>query len=87
MRTRTDVAPTEPTVSWHSARIALPYADARSAAAGLRAELRHDLATRGGTERPDWDTLVLTGPVTTRGGSGRTWFEYTLAVACRPAAA
>ncbi len=73
-------------VAWHSVGIALPYPDARSAAAGLRAELRHEFAVRGGTEQPDWDTLVLTGPVESRGRSGSTWYEYTLGVACRPRA-
>jgi hypothetical protein len=71
--------------TWVSAAIALPYPDRRSALAGLRAEIEHEVRCSGGGT-PDWDTLVLVGPVPVREGEGRYWFDYVLSVACRPGA-
>jgi hypothetical protein len=70
--------------TWHSSAIALPYPDDRSALAGLRAEIEHEVALSG-AGRPDWDTMVLVGPVPLPDSGGRRWFDYVLSVACRPA--
>jgi hypothetical protein len=64
------------------ATVALPYRDARSAAAGLRAELRHQLA--GGPE-PDWATFTVSAPVRCTAASGALWFSYTATVGNRRA--
>ncbi|MGY1663724.1 hypothetical protein ACI78Q_21040 [Geodermatophilus sp. SYSU D00705] len=69
-------------VTWHSAAIALPYPDVRSALAGLRAEIREEAECTGGGV-PDWTTAVLVGPVPLTESGGR-WFDYILSVACRP---
>ncbi|MGY1618778.1 hypothetical protein ACI797_18720 [Geodermatophilus sp. SYSU D00691] len=61
------------------ATVVLPYHDVRSAARGLRSELRHRVAAVGGGDA-DWDSLVLTGPVAVTDRLGRDWFEYTAAV-------
>ncbi|MFW3172306.1 hypothetical protein [Geodermatophilus sp. CPCC 206100] len=74
------------TMTWHSSAIALPYPDVRSALAGLRAEIEHEVG-RAGAGTPDWDTMVLVGPVPLPESGGRRWFDYILSVACRPAAA
>lgn len=59
------------------ATVALPYRDARSAAAGLRAELRHQLA--GGPE-PDWATFSVSAPVRSTDARGAVWFSYSASV-------
>ena len=72
-------------LTWRSSAIALPYPDDRSALAGLRAEIEHEVGRTGGGT-PDWDTLVLVGPVPLPETGGLRWFDYVLSVACRPAA-
>jgi hypothetical protein len=66
-------------------RTVAAHPDRRSALAGLRAEIEHEIRCSGGGT-PDWDTLVLVGPVPLREGEGRYWFDYVLSVACRPCA-
>ena len=68
--------------SRHTAAIALPYRDARSATAGLRAELRQAVADAD-AGLPVWDTLVVSGPVPMPDRRGRTWFEYRATVFAR----
>ena len=70
-------------VTWYSSAIALPYPDVRSALAGLRAEISHEVERTGGGI-PDWDTMVLVGPVPLPESDGRPWFDYILSVACHP---
>jgi hypothetical protein len=70
-------------VTWYSSAIALPYPDVRSALAGLRAEIGHEVARTGGGT-PDWETMVLVGPVPLPDDGGQRWFDYILSVACRP---
>ncbi len=57
----------------YAACTALPYPNRDRAAAGLRAELRHNL---GRGETPDWATCALTGPVENSDARGCTWYEY-----------
>ena len=66
--------------------VTLPYADACSAAAGLRAELRHRLAGAD-DEAPDWENLVVHGPMLSADARGHVWFEYSAVVHSRPMAA
>lgn len=57
----------------YTATTALPYAHLERATAGLRAELRHQLAAG---KLADWSTLQVTGPAEVLDGYGRLWFEY-----------
>jgi hypothetical protein len=66
----------------YSVSVTLPYRDARSAGAGLRAELRHRLAAGG--EVADWETLVLHGPRPSIDARGHVWFDYSAVVQCLP---
>ena len=61
------------------ATVQLPYRDVRSAALGLRAELRHRVRSITGGDA-DWDSLVLRGPAPVTDGRGRQWWEYTASV-------
>ena len=61
------------------ATVQRPYRDVRSAALGLRAELRHRVRSSGGGDA-DWDSLVLRGPVPVIDRRGRQWWEYTATV-------
>lgn len=40
-------------------------------------------ADHGADASPDWTTLVLTGPTTTKDTRGRTWYEYRATVESR----
>jgi hypothetical protein len=55
----------------------LPYDSLERATAGLRGRLRLMVADHGPDLLPDWDTLVVTGPTTTKDARGNTWFEWT----------
>ncbi|MCU1483161.1 MAG: hypothetical protein JWQ19_3947 [Subtercola sp.] len=59
---------------------ALPYATLQRATAGLRVQLRLQMAAG---ELPDWDTLEVTGPVESVDARGRTWFHYRATAAPR----
>jgi hypothetical protein len=63
-----------------TATTALPYPHLERATAGLRAELRRQMAAAGILEPPRWDTLMVTGPVETTGRHGSAWFEYRATV-------
>ena len=66
-----------------TATTALPYPHAAHATAGLRAQLRHRLLHAGCSGLPDWDTLLVAGPVESTTDRGRTWFEYVATVELR----
>jgi hypothetical protein len=68
-----------------TAATALPYPHPAHATAGLRAQLRHRLLAAGCPDLPDWDTLVVAGPVESTTHRGRTWFEYVATVEPRRA--
>src|SRR4051812_37716749 len=60
-------------VSTFTATTALPYEHLDRATAGLRAELRRQLAAG---DLADWSTFRVTGPTEVADGRGRPWFEY-----------
>lgn len=62
--------------TWRATAV-LPYEDARSAASGLRAELRHQLGTG---RQPNWSTFTVSAPVRSPDAAGRMWFQYTATV-------
>ena len=62
----------------------LPYADARSAESGLRAELPHQL---GNSQEPDWLTFTVGAPVRSADALGRVWFHYSATVSATGPAA
>jgi hypothetical protein len=68
-----------------TATTALPYENLARATAALRAELGYQLVDAGNDELPDWDTLVVTGPLELTDHRGRTWFKYVATVESRPA--
>ncbi len=68
-----------------TATTALPYPNTAHATAGLRVQLRHRLLNAGCSDLPDWDTLLVAGPVESTNDRGRTWFEYVAAVELRRA--
>jgi hypothetical protein len=61
----------------------LPAAHER-ATAGLRGALRLAIA-EATSELPDWDTLVVEGPIEVPRAGGRAWYRYTARVSTRPA--
>jgi hypothetical protein len=63
-------------VRWRASAV-LPYEDPRSAVAGLRAELRHLVASGVQPGRPDWRTFAVTGPERTTDARGRVWYSYS----------
>lgn len=68
-----------------TATTALPYPHPAHATAGLRAQLRHRLLNAGCSDLPDWETLVVAGPVESTDHRGRTRFEYVATVELRRA--
>ena len=59
-----------------TATAVLPYDNLERATAGLRGRLRLMVADRNPEALPDWSTLVVTGPTTTKDARGNTWFEW-----------
>lgn len=59
-----------------TATAVLPYDNLERATAGLRGRLRLMVADRNPDALPDWATLVVTGPTTTKDARGNTWFEW-----------
>jgi hypothetical protein len=70
-------------VTTYSATTALPCEHLERATAGLRTELRSRLFRAVTPESPDWDSLVVRGPVRTVDGRGRVWFTYTATMTSR----
>jgi hypothetical protein len=63
-------------VRWRASAV-LPYEDPRSAVAGLRAELRHLVASGEQPGTPDWRTFAVSGPERSTDARGRVWYAYT----------
>jgi hypothetical protein len=61
-----------------TATTALPYPHLERAAAGLRAELRHQLLAHG--HDADWTTFYVAGPTEVPDVLGRKWYEYQATV-------
>ncbi len=59
-----------------TATVVLPYDNLERATAGLRGSLRLMAADHGPDLSPNWTTLVITGPTTTKDARGNTWFEW-----------
>jgi hypothetical protein len=62
----------------------LPFNNLAQATAGLRGRLRLMIADYSAEVSPDWDTLVVTGPTTTKDARGNTWFEWAATVETKP---
>jgi hypothetical protein len=62
----------------------LPFNNLAQATAGLRGRLRLMIADYSAEVSPDWDTLVVTGPTTTKDARGKTWFEWAATVETKP---
>jgi hypothetical protein len=58
------------------ATAALPFDNLDQATAGLRGRLQLMVADCGRELMPDWKTLLVTGPTTTKDVRGNTWFEW-----------
>jgi hypothetical protein len=66
----------DPQAVTFTATAVLPYDNLERATAGLRGRLRLMAADQGADTSPDWTTLVVTGPTTTKDALGNTWFEW-----------
>jgi hypothetical protein len=62
-------------IRWRASAV-LPYEDPRSAIAGLRAELRHQVASGEQPGSPDWRTFAVSGPQRSTDARGRVWYSY-----------
>jgi hypothetical protein len=58
----------------------LPFNSPFQATAGLKGRLRLMVADYSADLSPDWDTLVVTGPTTTKDARANTWFEWAATV-------